>query len=174
MWSHESYTEAQWREHPMHRQVFTGRARRAGAGLSRWARPNSKAPVPEVLGGAFGQRKKLILGSCSLIWRASPWQRARRPPPIPRPSPLASEVLELVRVGLSNRQIGRQLALSPETVRKHLENVYLRLNVQSRSAAVLFCLRRQPVHRDPGALEAFREPRRPPVAARLPATHVQG
>ncbi|MGB7449193.1 MAG: helix-turn-helix transcriptional regulator [Ornithinimicrobium sp.] len=45
-------------------------------------------------------------------------------------------ILSLVREGMTNAQVGRQLGISPGTVRKHLENSYSRLHVQSRVAAV--------------------------------------
>jgi DNA-binding NarL/FixJ family response regulator len=46
------------------------------------------------------------------------------------------ELLRLVAVGLSNADIAQQLFLSEHTVRKHLENIYQRLSVSSRTAAV--------------------------------------
>jgi DNA-binding CsgD family transcriptional regulator len=46
------------------------------------------------------------------------------------------QVLELVRLGLANKQIAHELGVSPGTVRKHLENAYSLLGVQSRAAAV--------------------------------------
>jgi DNA-binding CsgD family transcriptional regulator len=46
------------------------------------------------------------------------------------------EVLRCVATGMSNTQIARHLSISPSTVRKHLENAYQRLGVQSRTAAV--------------------------------------
>ena len=46
------------------------------------------------------------------------------------------EIIGLVREGMTNQQVARQLSISPGTVRKHLENSYSRLNVQSRVAAV--------------------------------------
>lgn len=46
------------------------------------------------------------------------------------------EILGLVREGMTNHQVGRHLGISDGTVRKHLENSYGRLNVQSRMAAV--------------------------------------
>jgi DNA-binding CsgD family transcriptional regulator len=45
------------------------------------------------------------------------------------------EVLELVRVGMTNRQIARRLDLSEATVRTHLNNIFTRLDVGSRTAA---------------------------------------
>ena len=41
-----------------------------------------------------------------------------------------------VAAGHSNADIARQLFLSENTVRKHLENIYQRLSVSSRTAAV--------------------------------------
>jgi DNA-binding CsgD family transcriptional regulator len=47
-----------------------------------------------------------------------------------------SEILDWVREGLTNKEIGTRLAISPETVRKHLENAYAKLGVHTRTAAV--------------------------------------
>ena len=47
------------------------------------------------------------------------------------------ELLLLVAAGQTNTQIARQLGLSEGTVRKHLENIYTRLHVSSRTAAVI-------------------------------------
>jgi DNA-binding CsgD family transcriptional regulator len=50
------------------------------------------------------------------------------------------ELLWLVAAGHDNRAIARRLGISPETVRKHLENAFTRLGVSSRTAAVAkFC-----------------------------------
>jgi DNA-binding CsgD family transcriptional regulator len=46
------------------------------------------------------------------------------------------EVLELVRDGLRNAEIAEVLWVSPATVRKHLENIYEKLDVHTRTAAV--------------------------------------
>jgi len=46
------------------------------------------------------------------------------------------EVLRLVRLGMANKQIARALNISTGTVRKHLENLYERLGVHSRTEAV--------------------------------------
>jgi DNA-binding CsgD family transcriptional regulator len=46
------------------------------------------------------------------------------------------ELLRLVAAGHTNAQIARRLGLSEATVRKHLENIYSRLQVSSRTAAV--------------------------------------
>lgn len=59
-------------------------------------------------------------------------RRARTPELTPR----QWELLRLVAAGRTNTQIARHLGLSEGTVRKHLENIYARLDVSSRTAAV--------------------------------------
>lgn len=54
----------------------------------------------------------------------------------PNLTPRQWEVLRQVATGASNTAIARTLGLSDATVRKHLENVFLRLNVQSRTEAL--------------------------------------
>jgi len=56
--------------------------------------------------------------------------------PVPQLTPRHWELLELVAVGYTNAQIARRLGISDGTVRSHLENIYGRLKVSSRTAAV--------------------------------------
>jgi len=46
------------------------------------------------------------------------------------------ELLRQVAAGMTNRQIGRRLLISEATVRKHLQNIYSRLDVTNRTAAI--------------------------------------
>jgi DNA-binding CsgD family transcriptional regulator len=46
------------------------------------------------------------------------------------------EVMSMVQTGMTNTQIARKMGLSEGTVRTHLENIYARLHVSSRTAAV--------------------------------------
>jgi DNA-binding CsgD family transcriptional regulator len=46
------------------------------------------------------------------------------------------ELLQLVAVGFTNRQIARRMSITEATVRKHLEHIFERLQVTSRTAAV--------------------------------------
>ena len=46
------------------------------------------------------------------------------------------EVLSWVALGKTNAEIATILSLAPSTVRKHLENVYAKLGVHTRTAAV--------------------------------------
>jgi DNA-binding NarL/FixJ family response regulator len=51
------------------------------------------------------------------------------------------EVLDLVRSGLSNRAIARQLRISERTVKAHLTNIFQRIGVQDRMQAALWAQR---------------------------------
>jgi len=50
-------------------------------------------------------------------------------------------VLKLVAQGQSNREIARALVVSEKTVGRHLENLFDRLGVSSRSAAAAWAVR---------------------------------
>lgn len=51
------------------------------------------------------------------------------------------DVLRGVAAGKSNRAIAEELALSPRTVENHLANIYAKIGVDNRAAAVAFALR---------------------------------
>lgn len=69
--------------------------------------------------GAFTERDRLL-------------EEVREEPSLTRRE---REVLQLVAQGMTNPQIAEALWLSPATVRKHLENVYAKLGVRTRTAA---------------------------------------
>jgi DNA-binding NarL/FixJ family response regulator len=52
-------------------------------------------------------------------------------------SPREKEVLSLVAQGLSNAAIGRELFISPVTVKVHVRHIFEKLGVKSRAAAAL-------------------------------------
>jgi DNA-binding CsgD family transcriptional regulator len=56
--------------------------------------------------------------------------------PVPDLTPRQWELMRLIAAGHTNIQISRQLGLSEGTVRTHLENIYARLDVSNRTAAV--------------------------------------
>ena len=73
--------------------------------------------------------------------------RLAQPDPDPGPcaasgglSPRELEVLKLVAEGLTNAQIAQELYLSPRTVNAHLNSVYHKLEVTSRTAATRFAV----------------------------------
>jgi DNA-binding NarL/FixJ family response regulator len=51
--------------------------------------------------------------------------------------PSERKILELLALGLPNKEIANRLGLSPSTVRWHLENIYGKLHVSSRTEALL-------------------------------------
>ena len=51
-------------------------------------------------------------------------------------TPREVQVLELLARGFSYRMIGIECSISPETVKRHLKNIYQKLEVNSRSEAV--------------------------------------
>lgn len=84
----------------------------------------------------FGERERFLLDLLRPhvveAYRTALRGHAEPPPLTPR----QLELLELVRDGHTNRQIARQLGLSEGTVRTHLTNIFTRLEVASRTAAV--------------------------------------
>ena len=48
-----------------------------------------------------------------------------------------SEILKLVAMGMSNKEIARKLFLSERTIKAHLTNIFNKLNVASRSEAIV-------------------------------------
>jgi DNA-binding NarL/FixJ family response regulator len=60
----------------------------------------------------------------------------RRRHPVPRLTPRQTGLLRLLAAGHTNAQIARRLGISEGTVRTHLEKIYDRLQVSSRTAAV--------------------------------------
>lgn len=57
-------------------------------------------------------------------------------------TPRELEVLRLVARGKTNREIGEQLVVSHRTVKRHLDNIFAKLDVSSRSAATASAFRR--------------------------------
>jgi DNA-binding CsgD family transcriptional regulator len=55
-------------------------------------------------------------------------------PPVPL-TVREREVVAMVSAGKTNAEIATELWVTPATVKKHLENVYLKLGVGSRAAA---------------------------------------
>ena len=51
------------------------------------------------------------------------------------------EVLRLLALGLSNRQIAQALYLSPRTVQRHVANAYLKIGAHNKAEATAYVLR---------------------------------
>jgi DNA-binding NarL/FixJ family response regulator len=59
----------------------------------------------------------------------------------PRVSARELEVLQLVAQGLSNREIGKRLFISENTVKNHVRNILEKLQLHSRMDAVMYAVR---------------------------------
>jgi len=69
-------------------------------------------------------------------------RRVRRRPELPGGvTPREAEVLVLLARGLSNAAIARELTLSRKTVSAHLEHIYRKLDVSTRTQAAMFAMR---------------------------------
>ncbi len=84
----------------------------------------------------FSEREKAMLALVRPHLAELHTRRDRELRSEPNLTPRQWEVLRQVATGASNTQIARTLGLSDATVRKHLENVFLRLGVQSRTEAL--------------------------------------
>ena len=61
------------------------------------------------------------------------WQRKREPAGL---TARETEIVRLLAHGLTNREIADQLFIATGTVRRHLENIFEKLDVHTRTAAV--------------------------------------
>lgn len=136
----------------------TGSGRELPAGLAAWVAERLAEEGDERRLGRSGQGLVLTRSGQRLTVRFLPRSDAGAPPLLllderrPALSSVAlralgltrreAEVLGCAAHGLTNAQIADELALSPATVKTHLERVYRKLDVSSRGAAVARALAR--------------------------------
>jgi DNA-binding CsgD family transcriptional regulator len=87
----------------------------------------------------FGERDRKVLDLLLPHLRQLLWAATRRPAAQGPAAELTSrerEVVARVAEGRTNHEIGPLLGISPHTVRKHLENVYEKLDTHTRTGAV--------------------------------------
>jgi DNA-binding NarL/FixJ family response regulator len=65
----------------------------------------------------------------------------RRPERVESLTKRETSVLRLVAEGLANKEIARRLSISEKTVKAHLNNVFAKLDVHSRTQAALEAIR---------------------------------
>ena len=66
----------------------------------------------------------------------SPFDAAERPP-FPELTDREREILDLIAAGCSNAEITNRLVVSPKTVRNHVSNIFAKLEVRDRAAAIV-------------------------------------
>jgi DNA-binding CsgD family transcriptional regulator len=91
----------------------------------------SRGPGPD-----FSERDRALLVLLRPHLHQAYLDAERRRHPVPRLTPRQNDLLHLVAAGHTNTQIARRLGISESTVRTHLENIYEKLQVSSRTAAV--------------------------------------
>lgn len=134
----EVYTEREWARHPMHLEVLTDVHDEILAAWPCGPGANLRLIVARTEGQPFSDLDRFLLRLLQPHLQPL-FLATMRSVVSPAEQPLTErqrQVLALVRAGMTNQQVARQLGLSPGTVRKHLENSYGRLHVQSRVAAV--------------------------------------
>ena len=62
--------------------------------------------------------------------------------PYEEPTQRELQVIQLAADGLSNREIGQRLVISEKTVKNHTANIFSKLQVNDRTQAVLYALRK--------------------------------
>jgi DNA-binding CsgD family transcriptional regulator len=116
-----------------HLMVFLPKALPPTAGAGWYVRLTLiRGPGPD-----FSERDRALLTLLGPHLDQACQDAERRRHPVPRLTPRHWELLRLVAAGHTNTQIARRLGISEGTVRTHLENIYTRLNVSSRTAAVI-------------------------------------
>ena len=95
-------------------------------------------------GSDFSERDRALLTLLRPHLHHAYLDAERRRHPVPQLTPRQISVLQLVAAGYTNTQIAHRLGITEGTVRVHLENIYARLNVSSRTAAVTRAFPEQP------------------------------
>jgi DNA-binding NarL/FixJ family response regulator len=91
----------------------------------------------------FTQRDRDLLTVLRPHLYAAFLAQKRRHESAPSLTPRQQQLLRLVAAGHTNGQIARRLSISEATVRKHLEHIFARLRVDSRTEAVTRALSTQ-------------------------------
>jgi DNA-binding CsgD family transcriptional regulator len=87
-------------------------------------------------GPDFSERDRALLVLLRPHLQQAYLDAEQRRHPVPRLTPRQNDLLRLLAAGHTNSQIARRLGISEGTVRTHLEHIYDKLGVSSRTAAV--------------------------------------
>jgi DNA-binding CsgD family transcriptional regulator len=87
-------------------------------------------------GPDFDGRDRLLLSLLRPLLNELYQELERRRRPVPDLTPRQWELLHLLASGRSNAEIALELVVTKDTVRKHLENIFARLGVTTRTGAI--------------------------------------
>jgi DNA-binding CsgD family transcriptional regulator len=104
--------------------------------VASWLRERRRATTAEPLRIDAGDRALVV----ELVDGALLLEEERH---LPRLTPREREILDLVAEGKTNAEIAEILWVSRGTVRKHLDNIYAKLGVHTRTAAAAFVRERR-------------------------------
>jgi DNA-binding CsgD family transcriptional regulator len=132
------YSAQQWRGTGMYRDCFRGEIEHEMMVCLPAAPGRSLRLIFSRGAGAdFSERDRGLLALLRPHLHAAYRAAERRRRGTPELTRRQQELLHLVADGYTNAQIGRRLGLAEGTVRKHLENIFARLQVSNRTAAVI-------------------------------------
>ena len=138
------YSGRQWRSTGMYQDFFRPLGLEHGLMVCLPATPWSYAGPGRTIrlilyrgpGPDFSERDRGLMELLRPHLHQAYLDAERRRRATPELTPRQWELLRLVAAGHTNAQIARRLGISEGTVRIHLENIYARLQVPSRTAAV--------------------------------------
>jgi DNA-binding CsgD family transcriptional regulator len=105
-------------------------------GPAAWPCSGAKMMLFRAPGPDFSERDRDLLALLQPHLHQAYLDAERRRHGAPRLTPRQRELMRLIASGHTNAKIARQLGITEGTVRSHLEDIYTRLQVSSRAAAV--------------------------------------
>lgn len=106
-------------------------------------RPQRSARSPEVAAvelRAMSRAGRLDGEAVERVLAAAGHRRAIRATLPAGLSPREAEVLRLLALGLTNRQVGDELGISPKTAGHHVQHIYTKVGVSTRGAVALWAI----------------------------------
>jgi HD-GYP domain-containing protein (c-di-GMP phosphodiesterase class II) len=111
---------------------------------AREERPHRHAATPEAaaarLRAAVRDGQQCAEASEAVLKAAGQPSRRAAPRVLAGMTPREIEVLRLVAAGLTAKEVGRRLDLSPKTVDHHIQSIYGKIGVATRAAAALYAV----------------------------------
>ncbi|HEY7593305.1 MAG TPA: LuxR C-terminal-related transcriptional regulator [Actinophytocola sp.] len=144
-WS-DFYTQTELRNQPLYAEfmVHEGTTHALHASLPAMPGRYRKVSFWRTSGSEFTERDRLVVQ----LLRPHLWElfleSQRRLHRVPDLTPREWDVLRLAHEGYSNRDVARELFISIDTVRKHLEHIFDRTGARTRTAAAALMMPHQP------------------------------